>query len=210
MQPSTAAGTPQDPSAAELSPSQKELRYWHERQASAQRCGTTADEAVCERQIQALELAAQGSNPWAVIVQAMTDSQKAAANKLMTINEDLTEARQALAHFEAEGVKAQAALGQAGAALIAVQAEAPPAPAPPAATSPRLGSPQPSTRWRPPPRGCSRTETAREAAEARPRRSSSSSARWWLPLCAGPAKGAPAACAAAGAAAPAASAHADA
>lgn len=132
MPPPAVAGAPQASPAATLSPAQEEARYWRERRAAAQRCGAGADLAECDRQIHALEQAAQASRPWAVRVQAAADSQRAAAAKLQVISEDLAEARRAVQHFESEAAQAQQALQQAKEALAAVQAEATPAPAAPA------------------------------------------------------------------------------
>jgi hypothetical protein len=85
-----------------LSPAQLQLRSWRERRAAAPREGAEAGVAECDWEIQALEQAAQASRPWAVRMQAATDSQKAAADKLRGVSEDLPEARHAVQHFESE------------------------------------------------------------------------------------------------------------
>jgi len=133
MGPPSTHGTSSDGATATLTAEQMQIRYWRERRAAAQRYGAETDALVCDQEIQALERAALASRPWAVRVQAATDSQKAAADKLRTASENLAEARRAVQHFEAEAAAAQLALLKANAALASVQKETAPARSPPAA-----------------------------------------------------------------------------
>ena len=103
----------------------KQLRYLRERRTAAVRAGLEDEVLECSKQISVLEQAAQARRPWASRVQAAADAERKAAERLKSVTTDLEAARTAVAHFEEEKCKADAALAAAKAALAAVQAEVP-------------------------------------------------------------------------------------